>query len=111
MKNTRFRDRRRTAPMLALTSATALLVAGCGTTGDTGSAADSGRTARKSTGSGGPPSTAIETGTSGRITVKAAGGALTSVDVSAPGPGKPDSSRPSPSAAPSATSSSCSPSA
>ncbi|MDI9885010.1 Ig-like domain-containing protein [Streptomyces sp. HNM0645] len=89
MKNTRSRNQRRTIPMVALASAAALLVAGCSSAGATGSSTEgAGKTAKETAKSGGPSSIAIDSGTSGKIAVKAEGGVLTSVDVSAPGPGK-----------------------
>ncbi|GAA3388913.1 L,D-transpeptidase [Streptomyces roseoviridis] len=89
MKNTRSRNQRRAVHVVALTSAAALLVAGCSSAGATGSGTEgAGKPAKETAKSGGPSSIAIDTKTSGKITVIADGGALTSVDVSAPGPGK-----------------------
>ncbi|MDT9691877.1 Ig-like domain-containing protein [Streptomyces sp. P9(2023)] len=89
MKNTRSRNQRRAVPMVALASAAALLVAGCSSAGatdsDTGGA---GKAAEKTTERGGPSLIAVDTATSGKITVKVDGGVLASVDVSARGPGK-----------------------
>ncbi|MFD8644173.1 MULTISPECIES: L,D-transpeptidase [Streptomyces] len=89
MKHTRARNRHSAVRMLALTSAAGLLVAGCSSAGATDSGTGAtGKPARDATTSGGPSAIAVDTGTTGKITVKAQGGVLTSVDVSAPGPGK-----------------------
>ncbi|MFE5934155.1 Ig-like domain-containing protein [Streptomyces sp. NPDC056470] len=89
MKHTRARSPHSTVRMLALTSAAGLLVAGCSSAGATDSGTGAtGKPAGDATTSGGPSAIAVDTGTAGKITVKAQGGALTSVDVRAPGPGK-----------------------
>lgn len=89
MKHTRARNRHSAVRTLALTSAAGVLVAGCSSAGATDSGTGAtGKSAGDAATSGGPSAIAVDTGTAGKITVKAQGGVLTSVDVSAPGPGK-----------------------
>jgi lipoprotein-anchoring transpeptidase ErfK/SrfK len=81
--------RRAAAHSLALVSATALLLAACSSGGeDGGSGADNGK-------KGGPPAIVVQPGAGGqkvsvgrKVTVRARGGSLTSVEVASPGPGR-----------------------
>ncbi|MFF4258899.1 Ig-like domain-containing protein [Streptomyces sp. NPDC001663] len=82
------RSVRRIARPLALASAAAVVLAGCSSGGDGDGGAGDGKKS-------GPPAIIVQPGDGGgkvpvgrNVTVRARGGALTSVEVSAPGPGK-----------------------